>query len=103
MIAALTALAVFTPQDPAPGIDRALARARAATIRDVEYDLRFTFDERTDTVNGSVSIRFQFLAEGDRAPLVLDFAGSSITDVLVNNQSVELERRANHLLSLIHI
>ena len=29
---------------------------------------------------------------------MLDFDGASITDVLVNNQSVELEREANHLI-----
>lgn len=86
------------PQQPAPGIDRELARARSALLRDVEYDLRFQFVERMDAVSGSISMRFQFREDGEREDLVLDFDGASITDVLVNNQSVELEREANHLI-----
>lgn len=98
IIAALSLTATLTPQQPAPGIDRELARERYATICDVEYDLRFQFRDRMDAVAGSLSMRFQFREEGERAPLVLDFDGESITDVLVNNRPVELEREFNHLV-----
>ncbi|MCK5945220.1 MAG: ERAP1-like C-terminal domain-containing protein [Planctomycetes bacterium] len=90
--------AAVMPQSPSPGIDRELARQRAATLRDVEYDLRFTFDDRNREVSGTVSIRWQFREDGDREPLVLDFDGASIGDVLVNNRDAQLERRANHLI-----
>ena len=36
LASALTLAAAFTPQEPSPGIDRELARARAATVKDVE-------------------------------------------------------------------
>lgn len=98
MIAALSLVAILMPQDPTPGIDRELARQRSATLRDVEYDLRFRISDRSDEVSGSISMRFQFREQKEREPLVLDFAGTSITNVLVNNRGVELERKANHLI-----
>ena len=98
LFVALSLTASLIPQQPSPGVDRELARERAATLRDVEYDLHFRFADRMDAVSGSISMRFQFREEGDRAPLVLDFDGDSISDVLVNNRPVELERVANHLV-----
>ncbi|MFN3244345.1 MAG: M1 family metallopeptidase [Planctomycetota bacterium] len=98
MLAAVSLVAILMPQDPTPGIDRALARERAATLRDVEYDLHFQIGDRTDEVTGMISIRFQFREPGEREPLVLDFAGESIRNVLVNNREVELIRKANHLI-----
>lgn len=95
---ALSLAAALTPQQPSPGIDRALAREREATLKEVEYDLRFSLTDRMDAVSGHVSMRFQFRQEGDREPLVLDFDGASIADVSVNNRPVELERRFNHLI-----
>ena len=98
LASALTLAAAFIPQEPSPGIDRELARARAATVQDVEYDLRFALGDRLDAVSGSISMRFQFRETGARAPLILDFDGASISDVTVNNRPVELERRFNHLV-----
>ena len=98
ILAAVSLVAALMPQQPTPGIDRDLARARAALLRDVEYDLRFQLGERTDAVSGAISIRFQFRSEGERDDLVLDFDGASISEVLVNNQEVDLERQANHLI-----
>ena len=51
--------AAAMPQDPAPGISRELARERAALVRDVEYDLRFTLDDTTEHVEGTVFLRFR--------------------------------------------
>ena len=98
ILAAVSFTVALMPQQPSPGIDRELARERAALLQDVEYDLRFQFVERMEAVSGAVSMRFQFREPGERADLVLDFDGASITDVLVNNQSVELERVENHLI-----
>ncbi|MEC7723898.1 MAG: M1 family aminopeptidase, partial [Planctomycetota bacterium] len=98
LASALTLAAAFIPQELSPGIDRELARARAATVKDVEYDLRFALGDRLDAVSGSISMRFQFRETGARAPLILDFDGASISDVTVNNRPVELERRFNHLV-----
>ncbi|MGC6487369.1 MAG: M1 family metallopeptidase [Planctomycetota bacterium] len=98
ILAAVSFVAALMPQQPSPGIDRDLARARAALIQDVEYDLRFRFIERMQAVSGSISMRFRFREDGDREDLVLDFDGASISEVLVNNQEVELERQANHLI-----
>ena len=50
LASALTLAAAFIPQEPSPGIDRELARARAATVKDVEYDLRFALGDRLDAV-----------------------------------------------------
>ena len=98
IFAAVSLTAALMPQQPSPGIDRELARERYALLRDVEYDLRFRLSDRADAVTGSISMRFQFREGGDREDLVLDFGGAAISEVLVNNQSVELEREANHLI-----
>src|SRR5262245_16764584 len=59
----------------APGVPLTLARERAARIRDVRYELRFSIpDVMTAAVTGSVTIHVT-LADASR-PLVLDFAGS---------------------------
>jgi aminopeptidase N len=75
-----------------PGISLELARHRAATIRDVAYDLALDLSG-TDRVEGAVSIYFERSAgAGD---LVLDFRGPGVTSVHVNQQEVEDYRRTN--------
>ncbi|MBL9077925.1 MAG: ERAP1-like C-terminal domain-containing protein [Planctomycetes bacterium] len=96
---ALLCLVSLIPQDPVPGIDRALARDRAARVRDVEYDLRFQLGAGEQHVRGSVWLRFQL--DRDRAPgapLVLDFAGDELTEVRVNGRETALRAVANHVL-----
>lgn len=87
------------PQDPAPGIDRSLATARAALLRSVQYDLTFRIEPRAREVRGSVWIRFAFADDRPpREPLVLDFAGEGLADVRVNDRPATLRAVANHLL-----
>ena len=97
--AGLTLLALTMPQDPTPGIDRDLARARKEQIRDVQYDLRFALSNRADKVEGTMWLRFRLDDEQDPlSPIVLDFAGESITNVQINSKDVQLELRSNHLV-----
>ncbi|HEB51876.1 MAG TPA: aminopeptidase [bacterium] len=99
ILAGLAMIAAFPPQDPLPGIDRELARARRQTIREVEYDLRFTLHEDADEVAGTVWLRFRL--DGERTPsepVILDFAGEAITETRVNGQDAELRRVHNHLV-----
>jgi aminopeptidase N len=59
------------PPPPGPGVSEALARERAAAIRDLRYELSFTVPaERGGTVKGSVVVRF-ILQSPQR--VVLDF------------------------------
>ncbi|MBL8750399.1 MAG: ERAP1-like C-terminal domain-containing protein [Planctomycetes bacterium] len=96
--ATLAAVAAV-PQDPAAGIDRELARARKALVRDVEYDLRFQITAGGDSVEGSSWIRFRLPDDADPStPLVLDFAGSSLTDVRVNTKDATLRAVHDHVL-----
>jgi len=57
---------------PEPGVSIDLARERAATIRDLRYDLHVVIPERpTEAVTGRVAITFSLTER--RGPLVLDF------------------------------
>ena len=96
--AGLTLLALTMPQDPTPGIDRDLARARKEQIRDVQYDLRFRLLNGADHVEGSIWMRFSLDAEQAPSPIVLDFAGEEIDSIQVNSKDVQLERIHNHIV-----
>jgi aminopeptidase N len=95
-------LAVSAPQgplEPTPGIDRALAAARAAVVRDVEYDLRFRIAARATEVQGSVWLRFRLPDDHDPiAPLVLDFAGTDLSAVRVNQRDATPARAHDHVV-----
>ncbi|MFT4844106.1 MAG: aminopeptidase N [Planctomycetota bacterium] len=98
LAAGLTLLALTMPQDPTPGIDRDLARARQEQIRDVQYDLRFRLTSGAEHVEGSIWIRFVLDSEEAPAPIVLDFAGEEINSIQINSKDVQLERIHNHLV-----
>ena len=92
-------LSLCCPQDPAPGIDRALAAERSAILRDVQYDLRFRIDPGQTEVTGEVWLRFRLPEDRDlTAPLVLDFAGSELQDVRVNDKDAQLRAVPDHVL-----
>ena len=87
------------PQDPAPGITRELARQRAERVRDVEYDLRFRIAANAREVTGTAVLRFTLAKDRDpSAPLVLDFAGSELTDVRLNERDVTLQAVHDHVI-----
>jgi aminopeptidase N len=91
-------MTVSLPQDPAPGIDRALARERAALVRDVEYHLRFRITPGTSEVTGTATVAFSLPPQPPTTPLVLDFAGSALDDVTVNGLRAEVRRVDNHVV-----
>lgn len=77
-------------QDPGPGISLELARARAQMISDVRYQLTFQIDAGAGTVKGSAWVIFKLTEDHEpTAPVVLDFAGSELTDILVNDVESE--------------
>ncbi len=87
------------PQDPVAGIARELARQRAEVVRDVEYDLRFRITPGIAAVIGTATIRFHLPADRDvTTPLVLDWGGDELTNVLVNTRPVPLRTVHDHVL-----
>lgn len=86
--ALLAGLAMLdAPQDPLPGIDRDMARARAERISNVSYRLQFSLVPGSTEVTGTAEVRFSLPgAKGAHPDLVLDFAGREITDIRVNER-----------------
>ena len=83
----------------APGVALALAEERAARIRDVRYELRFSIPEAmTAAVTGSVTIHFT-LRDASR-PLVLDFAGNPdrVRDVRAGSTPIAVDVRNEHIV-----
>jgi aminopeptidase N len=68
-----------------PGVSLALARQRAATISNVEYDLALDVTG-SDTVPGMVTVGFDRRGDDD---LVVDFRGLALHEVRVNGEPVE--------------
>ncbi|MDB4884630.1 MAG: hypothetical protein JWN79_68 [Gemmatimonadetes bacterium] len=77
-----------------PGVSHALARQRAAELRDVRYDMRLDVTAR-DTARGHIAMRFTRSARG---PLVLDFRGPRFANVVVNGQGVSPTVSNGHLV-----
>jgi len=99
LLAVLACLGSTVPQDPLPGIDRALARERARLVRDVEYDLRFQLAAGAQHVSGSVWLRFTLADDHELStPLVLDFGGDGLADVRVNGRNAVLSAVHDHVL-----
>jgi aminopeptidase N len=99
MLAPLLLALLPVAQDPQPGISQDLARARAAIIRDVTYALHFQLDAGVAEVLGSMTLTFMLAAQSDpNAPLVLDFSGSSLTSVLLNQKPAAFRVVADHVL-----
>jgi aminopeptidase N len=91
--------APVAPQTPAvtAGISQELAQHRAATLKDVAYDLHFRIPlEREAPVTGSAVITFRHPGDG---PLVLDFADpANLRGVAVGGREVEYEAVHGHLV-----
>ena len=77
-------------EDPMPdlekGISLSLARERAALVDGVRYDLRFTLNEGAKLTQGECIVRFTLKRSPDF--LVLDFDGSSLGKLSVNDEPV---------------
>jgi aminopeptidase N len=83
----------------APGVPLTLAEERAARIRDVRYELRFSIPEATTAaVTGSATIHFTLTDAS--LPLVLDFAGNPdrIRDVRSAATPVPVDVRSEHVI-----
>ena len=77
-----------TPQDIAPGISKALAEKRSAKISNTRYRLTFHLRENSETVEGHAIIDFDLPQEEiPKDPVILDFAGKNISEILINGTS----------------
>ena len=84
-----------TAGPPSAGISHALARARAATISGVHYDLAFDITAR-DSAVGQVEIRFR---RSGRSDGILDFRGRRLGWVSVNGAPLDDPRLVHgHLI-----
>src|SRR6266850_3384948 len=91
-----TLLGASAPNDSlmAPGVSHALARYRAAHIRDVRYELALDVTRR-DTAVGTVRISFTRVNGGD---VYLDFRGYEFSNVSINGAAMEaVEYNRAHL------
>jgi aminopeptidase N len=83
----------------APGVPLALAEERAARIRDVRYELRFSIPgTMTAAVTGSVTVHFT-LTDASR-PLALDFAGNPdrVREVHAGVTPIAVDVRDEHIV-----
>ena len=84
--------------DVGPGVPRALAEHRAASITDLRYDVRLTVPEtQTAPVTGQVTASFDLAEAG---PLIFDFAqpADHIRAVRVGGEPVAFEARDEHVI-----
>ena len=87
------------PAPPTPGVALDLARARAAAITELRYDLRLTIPEaRAEPVTGTVTITFVSDAPG--GPLVLDFRAPAghVKAVTVNGAPARFTTPPDHIV-----
>ena len=83
---------------PGPGVPLELAQARAATITDLHYRLRFVIPRaRPEPIEGRVVATFKRAGHG---PVVFDFAQpvSAVLAVRVNGDTVSFEARDEHII-----
>jgi aminopeptidase N len=92
----LTMVAQPTGRDSTPvllarGISQALARHRAATIREVRYDLTLDISA-LDSAVGRVTVRFR---RSDTSDLILDFRGRRLTRAVANGHPLPADAARN--------
>ncbi|MGM0633647.1 MAG: M1 family metallopeptidase, partial [Pseudomonadota bacterium] len=84
---------------PEPGVSRALAEERTATLDDVHYSVQLRIPEtRDDPVTGTVIVQFE--RAGDAGPLVLDFRAPAdhVHRVLLDGEPVDHNVPADHIV-----
>jgi aminopeptidase N len=74
------------------GVSVELARARAAGIRAVQYDLTLDISA-TDRALGRVRVRFDRTDQGD---LILDFRGRGVSEILANGSRIPMSAFNGH-------
>ncbi len=90
---------VDTRLTPEPGVSRALAAERYATLADVHYTLDIQLpEERREPVTGSVTVSFRRLAGA--GPLVLDFRAPAdhVQRVLLDGEPVAYSLPTDHIV-----
>jgi aminopeptidase N len=87
-------------QDPPAGISRELARARAAQIAAVHYDLEFTLAAGAERARGRAVVRFTLHGEPPPGGVVLDFGGTELGEVRINGSPAPGVRRVHDHLVL---
>ncbi len=78
-----------------PGVSRELARARAARISDVRYELGFELKEHAETTAGHEALTFVDSGAGD---LAIDFRDGAIASAKLNGTAIETALENGHLL-----
>lgn len=84
-----------------PGVSHELAVERAASLRDLRYEVALHIPEaREVAVTGTVTARFTFTPARDSQPLVLDFRAppANVTRVLLDGEPVEFSQPPDHLV-----
>lgn len=77
-------------QDPEPGVSLELAQARARLIGEVSYQLSFVIDAGAKEVTGHAWVIFKLGEDAEpTAPVVLDFAGTELSEIRVNDLDPE--------------
>jgi aminopeptidase N len=89
LLALPAAVAIATPRPATdsltgPGVSQALARWRAARVRDVHYDLALDVTSR-DSARGRVTVRWTRTGDGDA---ILDWRGPSLRAATANGRPV---------------
>lgn len=90
--------ALLSPQDPGPGISRELAAQRKQQLTVVEYDVQLAIEPGSSEVSGEIWVRFQLATDAEpAAPVWLDFAGSGLSDVTVNDRPCDAPVQQGHV------
>ncbi|WP_237057304.1 aminopeptidase N [Microbulbifer sediminum] len=74
----------------APGLSEAYARVRKQQVAAVDYELSVTLDAKGESFSGQVVAKTT-LNEALDQPLTIDFAGGSVSAVMVDGQEVPFE------------
>jgi aminopeptidase N len=78
-----------------PGVSRALARHRAATIGDLAYELRL---DVSDSARAPGRVRIHFSRAAGAGDVILDFRGSALGPVVANGAQVDVRWEQDHIV-----
>ena len=78
-----------------PGVSRELARARAARVSDVRYELSYELKAHAETTAGTEVVRF---VDGGTGDLAIDFRDGVIASATLNGKTVGTGLENGHLM-----